>query len=272
MGYFGKKTRFPSSMFSLMAPHHIYLGLILKNSDYELSWMMQRTLCINTYQFHFFVLLVIFMPNPTAPYLCSQLASVTKGLCKQLLQANRFLPTSHETASCAAPICPPGMNKNITHFHLFYYLLTLHLIGRLRRNRRINKPSTKPAGFTFIHSLSSTWTQRWQQPCPHLCSQVLLCYWKMAAEAGGWPEPYPNKIPSKHVVHAGTALVNTEQRLKTGPAVASGNVTLENLWLLPICKWVLMFLSHIRFQISLWRHFLILCVAFLPSLREMCIN
>lgn len=42
------------------------------------------------------------MPNPAAPYLCSQLASVTKGLCKPLLRANRFLPTSEETAGDAA--------------------------------------------------------------------------------------------------------------------------------------------------------------------------
>lgn len=59
------------------------------------------------------------MPNPTAPYLCSQLASVTKGLCKQLLQANRFLPTSEETASYAAPICPPGMHKNMSAVFIF---------------------------------------------------------------------------------------------------------------------------------------------------------
>lgn len=42
------------------------------------------------------------MPSPAAPYLCSQLASVTKGLCKPLLPANRFLPTSEETAADAA--------------------------------------------------------------------------------------------------------------------------------------------------------------------------
>lgn len=58
--------------------------------------------CTNTYQFHFFVLPTIFMPSPAAPYLCSQLASVTKGLCKPLLPANRFLPTSEETAADAA--------------------------------------------------------------------------------------------------------------------------------------------------------------------------
>lgn len=115
------KPNCPNSMFSLMVSHHIYLGMILKNSDYGLSWIMQRTLCTNTYQFHFFVLPMIFMPNPTAPYLCSQLASVTKGLSKQLLQANRFLPTSEETASYAAPICPPGMHKNMSPiFFLFY--------------------------------------------------------------------------------------------------------------------------------------------------------
>lgn len=108
-------------MFSLTAAHHINLGKILKNSNYGLSWIMQRTLCTNTYQFHFFVLPMIFMPNPTAPYLCSQLASVTKGLCKQLLQANRFLPTSEETASYAAPICPPGMHKNMSPIFIFFF-------------------------------------------------------------------------------------------------------------------------------------------------------
>lgn len=64
---------------------------------------------------------MIFMPNPTAPYLCSQLASVTKGLCKQLLQANRFLPTSEETASYAAPICPPGMHENMSPIFFFFF-------------------------------------------------------------------------------------------------------------------------------------------------------
>lgn len=42
------------------------------------------------------------MPSPAAPYLCSQLASVTKGLCKPLPPANRFLPTSEGTAADAA--------------------------------------------------------------------------------------------------------------------------------------------------------------------------
>lgn len=118
------KPNFANSVFSLMVSRHIDLGMILKNSDYGLSWIMQRTLCTNTYQFHFFVLPMIFMPNPTAPYLCSQLASVTKGLCKQLLQANRFLPTSEETASYAAPICPPGMHKNMSPIFNFFFFFT----------------------------------------------------------------------------------------------------------------------------------------------------
>lgn len=115
--------------------HHIYLGMILKNLR---LWVIldyaKRTLCINTYQFHFFVLPMIFMPNPTAPYLCSQLASVTKGLCKLLLQANRFLPTSEETASYAAPICPPGMHKNMSpiFFSFFFFLLVLTVLFRGR--------------------------------------------------------------------------------------------------------------------------------------------
>lgn len=117
---FLKNGHFANIMLTLMVSHHIYLGMILKNSDYGLSWIMQRTQCTNTYQFHFFVLPMIFMPNPTAPYLCSQLASVTKGLCKQLLQANRFPPTSEETASYAAPICPPGMHKNMSPNFFFY--------------------------------------------------------------------------------------------------------------------------------------------------------
>lgn len=149
------KPHFPNSLFSLMVSRHIYLGLILKNSDYGLSWIMQRTLCTNTYQFHFFVLPMIFMPNPTAPYLCSQLASVTKGLCKQLLQANRFLPTSEETASYAAPICPPGMHKNMSpiFFSFFSLILTVHFRVRWRgkrgaRNRTVNKTSREPGGLT----------------------------------------------------------------------------------------------------------------------------
>lgn len=105
----------------------------------------------NTYQFHFFVLPMIFMPNPTAPYLCSQLASVTKGLCKQLLQANRFLPTSEKTASYAAPICPPGMHKNMSPIFIFSLLLAVQFRGRCggkrrMRSRSINKTSTETEG------------------------------------------------------------------------------------------------------------------------------
>lgn len=74
----------------------------------------------NTYQFHFFVLPMIFMPNPAVPYLCSQLASVTKGLCKQLLQANRFLPTSEETASDAAFMYPPGIHGKCSSQFSFF--------------------------------------------------------------------------------------------------------------------------------------------------------
>lgn len=125
-----KCALFSNNMLSLMVSRYIYLG----NSDYGLSWIMQRTLCTNTYQFHFFVLPMIFMPNPTAPYLCSQLASVTKGLCKQLLQANRFLSTSEETASYAAPICPPGMHKNMSP--LFHFFSTCFNRGRWREERR----------------------------------------------------------------------------------------------------------------------------------------
>lgn len=44
------------------------------------------------------------MPNPTARYLCSQLASGTKGLCKPLPPANRFFPTSEEAAAAAAAV------------------------------------------------------------------------------------------------------------------------------------------------------------------------
>ena len=119
---------------------------------------MQRTLSTNTYQFHFFVLPMIFMPNPTVSYLCSQLASVTKGLCKQLLQANRFLPTSEETASYAVPICPPGMHSmHVSLFHFFFFfllVLTLHLReewkGKRGVNWRQNKTSIKPEGLTTV--------------------------------------------------------------------------------------------------------------------------
>lgn len=152
----------PKQYILISCSSHIYMGQILKNSDYELSWIMQRNLCTNTYQFHFFVLLVIFMPNPTAPYLCSQLASVTKGLCKQLLLANRFLPTSEEAASYAASICPPGMHK-ITSPFFFLLVLTLHSGGRQRekrRNRNRKKTSTNPGHLyctlcTDSHSVSN---------------------------------------------------------------------------------------------------------------------
>lgn len=46
-------------------------------------------------------------------YLCSQLASGTKGLYKLLPAANRFLSTSEGTAAAAAPICPPGVHQNM---------------------------------------------------------------------------------------------------------------------------------------------------------------
>jgi len=104
---------------------------------------MQRTLCTNTYQFHFFVLPMIFMPNPRVPYLCSQLASVTKGLCKQLLQANRFLPTSEETASYAAPICPPGMQRNMSPF---FFCFNTAFRKEMERKEGNDKQETKPGG------------------------------------------------------------------------------------------------------------------------------
>lgn len=111
---------------------------------------MQRALHTNTYQFLFFVCPVIFIPNPTVPYLCSQLASVTKGLCKQLLQANRFFPTSEETASYAAPICPPGMcTKTCLFFHFCLLVSTLRVRERWRKKeRRLNKACTKSRGLT----------------------------------------------------------------------------------------------------------------------------
>lgn len=127
-------------MFSLIvSQHHIYLAMILKNLDCGLSWIMQRTLCTNTYQFHFFVLPMIFMPNPTASYLCSQLASVTKGLCKQLLRANRFLPTSEETASYAAPICPPGMHRNTSPTFISFCFFTCFNSERWMGKKRESK-------------------------------------------------------------------------------------------------------------------------------------
>lgn len=73
---------------------------------------MQTELAHKHLSVSFLVLPMIFMPNPTVLYLCSQLASVTKGLRKPLPPANRFLPTSEATAASAAPACPPGMHHN----------------------------------------------------------------------------------------------------------------------------------------------------------------
>lgn len=140
----------PKQYILISCSSHIYMGQILKNSDYELSWIMQRNLCTNTYQFHFFVLLVIFMPNPTAPYLCSQLASVTKGLCKQLLLANRFLPTSEEAASYAASICPPGMHKITSPFFFFTCFNTA--FGRKEEKQKQKENKHKP-GTLILYSM-----------------------------------------------------------------------------------------------------------------------
>lgn len=135
--------------------------------------LCKRTLHTNTYQFHFFVLPVIFKPNPKALYLCSQLASVTKGLCKPLLQANRFPPTS--TASYAVPICPPGMHENMSPIFFFPPLvLTLHYGGqwggkRRMRNRGVNK-SRKPRSHICgrSHFVSLTYTYSKLSTIPHL--------------------------------------------------------------------------------------------------------
>lgn len=178
LGLFLDKPDFSNSVFSLMVPHHIYLGMILKNSDYGLSWIMQRTLCTNTYQFHFFVLPMIFMPNPTVPYLCSQLASVTKGLCKQLLQANRFLPTSEETASYAAPICPLGMHKNRSTIFLFFLLVsTVHFRGRLRGKQRTGNRTAQNQMVSHPYTVVYVWAQPF--------SAFYWFYWNMATKQEG---------------------------------------------------------------------------------------
>lgn len=112
---------------------------------------MQKGLrCTNTYQFHFFVLPMIFMPNPAAPYLCSQLASVTKGLCKPLLRANRFLPTSEETAGdAAAYLSARHARKHVCRFSFsifFFFLLVLAVLFRgevEREMRRMQKQESK---------------------------------------------------------------------------------------------------------------------------------
>lgn len=135
------------------------LGLIYRTQIRGYPGLCKQSPSTNTYQFHFFVLPMIFMPDPTAPYLCSQLASVTKGLCKPLLQANRFLPTSEETAGCAVPICLPGMHWNMSAiFICFTCFNCIFQTGKGRMwNRRVNK-STKPQLCMInLTSLTSDW-------------------------------------------------------------------------------------------------------------------
>lgn len=116
-------------------------SVILNYPDYGLSWIMQRTQCTNTYQFHFFVLPMIFMPNPTVLYLCSQLASVTKGLCKQLLQANRFL-LQRRTVSYAAPIYPPGMHGNMSPPFFFFFRTCFKTVLQREMEKKARKQET----------------------------------------------------------------------------------------------------------------------------------
>lgn len=85
------------SSFIFFNSMHLLMGFIFwwffsKDSDYGLSRIMQRSPHTHAYHTHFFVLSMIFMQIPTVSYLCSQLATGTKGLCKQLQQANRFHP------------------------------------------------------------------------------------------------------------------------------------------------------------------------------------
>lgn len=130
----------------------------------------KRTPRTNTYQFHFFVLPMIFKPNPTAPYLCSQLASVTKGLCKPLLQANRFLPTSEETASYAAPICPPGMHKkNCLPFSFFFTCFNSAFqreVGRKEENAKQESKQKQGQNQEVSHTHSSVYV--WIHTCLYL--------------------------------------------------------------------------------------------------------
>lgn len=81
-------------VFLLYAPINGFYILVIfsKDSDFGLGRIMQRSPHTRAYHTHFFVLSMIFMQIPTVPYLCSQLATGTKGLCKQLQQANRFHP------------------------------------------------------------------------------------------------------------------------------------------------------------------------------------
>lgn len=85
--------RYFSCMHLLMGFLLTYISVIFsKSSDYGLGGIMQRSLHMHAYRAHFFVLSMIFMQIPAVPYLCSQLPTGTKGLCKQLQQANRFHP------------------------------------------------------------------------------------------------------------------------------------------------------------------------------------
>lgn len=102
-------SRYFSCMRLLMGFLFTYISVIFsKSSDYGLGGIMQRSLHMHAYRAHFFVLSMIFMQIPAVPYLCSQLPTGTKGLCKQLQQANRFHPLQkNHQLRCSPSVCKP---------------------------------------------------------------------------------------------------------------------------------------------------------------------
>lgn len=86
---------------------------------------MQRSLHMHAYRAHFFVLSMIFMQIPAVPYLCSQLPTGTKGLCKQLQQANRFHPLQKNHQLRYSPSVRKPFTKDVVVFfrNVFFCVL-----------------------------------------------------------------------------------------------------------------------------------------------------
>lgn len=130
---------------------------------------MQTELAHKHLSVSFLVLPMIFMPNPTALYLCSQLASVAKGLRKPLPPANRFLPTSEATAAAAAaPVCPPGVHHNTPPRRIPSPCFTGRFqTGRAEKvRRRSSKRPTAPS--LHLHALTTGGAKEAKYPQIHI--------------------------------------------------------------------------------------------------------
>lgn len=149
---------------------------------------MQTELAHKHLSVSFLVLPMIFMPNPTALYLCSQLASVTKGLRKPLPPANRFLPTSEATAAAAAaPASPPGVHHNTPPRRISSPCFT----GRFQTGRaeKLRRRSSERAGGSVsrwptapslhLHALTTGGAKEAKYPQIHIhyiYTHIFICF------------------------------------------------------------------------------------------------